>query len=241
MAKKVRKRRTTRKVARKTNWVVIGGVVGIGVIGLFALLFVALQGGDAASSNANSNNFLTNFCNSNEANCIEQGASDAPVTFIEVSDYGCGHCRNFNLDKANALKEQYVATNQVRWVVMPYTLRDQSGQLPTLPSAVSAMCANEQDRFFDYHHALFELQGSPLFNTEAGFMDTAASLEMDTEAFASCLQNNDYTDVLLRNISAAKNAGVRSTPTFFINGRKVEGNLPNISDFQQVIDAALGS
>jgi protein-disulfide isomerase len=124
---------------------------------------------------------------------------------------------------------------------MPYVLRDQSGQFPTLPSAVSAMCASEQDRFFDYHHAMFELQGTSLFNTEAGFMNVASSLGMDTEAFSSCLQNNNYADAIMRNVSAAQTAGVRSTPTFYINGRQVAGNLPNISDFQQIIDAALGS
>jgi protein-disulfide isomerase len=240
MAKKVRRRRPTRTQERKTNWLVIGSVIGIGVIAIFALLFVSLQGGGIGAAAANSNDLVADFCNANEANCIERGVSDAPVTFVEVSDYGCGHCRNFNLDKAEALMSQYVDSGQVRWVVMPYALQGQPGY-PTLPSAVSAMCANEQERFFDYHHKLFEQQTTPLFNTEEGFMEAAASLDMDTEAFASCLRDNSYADVIGRNISVASNARVRSTPTFFINGRKVEGNLPNLSDFQRVIEEALGS
>lgn len=243
MTKKVKRRRKVQKERRQINWALIGVVVFLGVAGLFALLFVALQGGGALAGNSasGSDDFLENFCASNEENCIEQGSPDAEVTFLEISDYGCIHCRNFNLEKADALHAQYVESGQVKWVVMPYALRGQGGQFPTLPSAVSAMCANEQDRFQEYHKAMFQLQGTPLFNTEAGFVQAGESLGLDMDAFASCLQDNDYADIIMRNISVANSAGISTTPTFFIGGRKVEGNLPNLSDFQQVIESALGS
>jgi len=239
MAKKVRRRKKVQEKKRTTNWYLIGGIVAIGVIGILALLLSALNGGQTTSSHLGLDTLVQNFCESNEENCIETGSSEALITVVEVSDYGCGHCRNFNLEKADVLKAQYVDTGEVRWVVMPYALRDQANNLPTLPSAVSALCANEQDRFDDYHKKMFELQGTSLFNTQQGFLDTAAALGMDVDAFSSCLEDNNYADIILRNISVAQSAGLRSTPTFFIDGRKVEGNLPRISDFEEIIDRGI--
>lgn len=241
MAKKVRKKRQAREKGKGTNWILIGGISGVGVIGLFGLLFISLAGVGGSPSEPVDNMLVQNYCDSNPENCVVEGSPDAPVTFIEVSDYGCGHCRNFNVEKADALKRQYVESGQMRWVVMPFALQDQSGQFPTLPSAVSAFCAEEQGEFPAYHEALFRLQGSPLFNSEQGFMSVAEELEMDMDAFASCLADNEYNDNMLRNVQAAQSAGLRSTPTFYINGKLMEGNYPNISDYQLVIDKELES
>lgn len=218
------------------------GIVGIGVVGIFALLFASIAGGDGfgSSSGSKANNVLDNFCEANPLNCIEEGSPDAPVTLIEVSDYGCGACRDFNLRTAPALKAQYVETGQLRWVAVPFAITGQSGML-TLPSAISAMCAGEQGRFYDYHESLFELQGSPEFNTDAGFTRLASELEMDAEEFSGCLADNNYNDVIVRNAQAARAARLAKTPTIFINGRRLEGSYPNISSYQQIIDAELGS
>lgn len=240
MAKKVRKRRQVRRKERGTNWLLIGAVVGAGVIGLFALLFLSLQGQGMPTPTPQPNVALAEHCETNEENCVTKGPAEAPVTIVEVSDYGCGHCRNFNLETAGILDSQYVEAGQVRWIVLPYALRDQSGQYPTLPSTQAAMCASEQGRFFDYHEALFELQTGNLFNTRNGFVQTAESLDMDVDTFTDCLDSDRYRDQILENISAAQSAGVRATPTFFINGRKVEGNLP-LANFQQQIESAASS
>lgn len=241
MSKKPRKK-TVRQKERKTNWYVIGGIVGVSFIALFMLMFASMQSSPtAAASDGEIFDRLLNYCDSNPGSCMEKGEADAPLTIIEISDYGCGHCRNFNLDKAEALDAQYVQSGQVRWVVMPFALQNQSGALPTGPSAVAAMCAAEQGSFFEFHHATFGLQGAPNFNTNGGFTEVAADLGMNMDAFNICLDNNNYASVLRKNVSIIESGSVRSTPTFFIGGRKIEGNLPNLSDFQNVIDAALRS
>ncbi len=241
MTKKPR-RRPARKDERKTNWYVIGGIVGVGIVGLFILMFASMQNSsEPAESDTDANDRLLTYCESNPDNCMAKGDVNAPVTVIEISDYGCGHCRNFNVEKSDALDALYVENGDVRWIVMPFALQNQSGQLPTGPSAVAAMCANEQGSFFDFHHTLFERQGDPNFNTEGGFLEIATDIGMDVDALSSCLDDNNYADVLRKNVSILQSASVRSTPTFFIGGRRIEGNLPNLSDFQNVIDAALGS
>lgn len=214
---------------RKTNWMVIGGVIigGIVLVGLMALAF--REPGRLK---------LQQFCNQNPENCMVEGDEDAPVTIVEVSDYGCGHCRDFNLEKSDQIKEQFVETGQVRWVVMPFALSGQGGVAPTLPTAVAAMCANEQDQFAEFHKAAFLLQGTELFNTEEGINATAASLGLDLEAFASCLADNDYERIIRRNMQAAASAGLEGTPSFAIGEELISGNQP-LEVFQQRIESLL--
>ena len=233
---KVTPPRKRRREQGSVNWLLIGGVIAVGAVGLFALLFVTLQsqGLPTPTPNAQADAALEDFCAANDPNCIAKGEADAPVTVIEVSDYGCPHCRNFNLDSAPSIDETYVDTGQVRWVVMPYALRQE-----TLPASVAAMCAADQDMFFPYHFALFGLQATDQAFTQSGFVQTAESLDMDVEAFESCLQEGTYASLVQRNMQAAASAGVNATPTFFVNGLKVEGNNPD--GLRQAIENELGS
>jgi protein-disulfide isomerase len=229
MSKKTRasRRAKRQRQQRKTNWPVIGGVIAIGIILLGALLFLALRTPESQT--------LADFCLENPANCIARGASDAPVTIVEVSDYGCSHCRDFNLETAGLIEDLYVAPGQVKWVVMPFALSSQS-----LPAASAAMCAGDQGRFFEFHRRMFELQGGPLAMTPAGLLQAADELGLDTEAFNTCLESGEYDSAVQANIREANALGVRSTPTFFINGQKMEGNRP-LTVFQQEISASIGA
>lgn len=229
MKKRTRSRRTAKK---KTNSMLILGIV-VGGIAIFAGL-IALTFREPTQLN------LLAYCNNNADNCIVLGDEEADVAVVEVSDYGCSHCRDFNLETAPLLETEYIDNDQVKWIILPFALQGQSGTFPTMPSAVAAMCSNEQNRFGDYHTALFEIQGTPLFNTEAGFMQIAAALDMDTEAFGSCLIDNNYADMIIENILQAQQAGINSTPSFIIDGDLLPGNQP-ISVFQQRLDALLGS
>lgn len=229
MAKRARNRRAGKK---QTNWVLIGGIV-LGGIAIFAgLIALAFREPTRLS--------LLGYCNNNPENCIVVGDEAAEVSVVEVSDYGCSHCRDFNLETGPILQAQYVDTAQVKWVVVPFALQAQTGSFPTMPSVVAAMCANEQGAFADYHERLFELQNTPQFNTTEGFLQVATALDMDMDAFGSCLDDNSYADRVLENITMAQQAGVNSTPSFFIDGDLLPGNQP-ISVFQQRLDALLGS
>jgi protein-disulfide isomerase len=240
MAKRTVKKRAPVK-ERKTNWVLIGGIIGLGVVGIFGLLFAALQGSGAPTPAAQPTRsfVLADYCATNPDNCITEGADNAPITVVEVSDYGCGHCRNFNLDSADILKSQFVDTGLVRWVRLPYALSNQSGY-PTMPSASAAFCAYEQGQFEAYDKALFALQGTANFNSRAGFMSVAQQVGLDIEAFTACINDGRYEDRILANIQAANRSGITSTPNFFVNGQLVRGNLP-LANFQQLLNAELGS
>jgi protein-disulfide isomerase len=236
MAKKARRsRRSQRAGGRGTDWRIIGGIIIVAAAALLALLAVSISAQDSEPTATVAGQPLVDYCQENPENCLAKGSADAPVTVVEVSDYGCGHCRNFNLETAGLLDDLYVTPGQVRWVVLPYSLNPQ-----TLPAAEAAMCAGDQERFWEFHHRMFEIQNEPSALSRRGFMDAADELGLDTDVFEGCLDSAKYRPLVAANIDAAASVGVRATPTFFFDGQMLEGNAP-LSTFQQRINGLLGT
>ena len=217
-------RRVPQKSKKKSNWLLIAGGTLVGAIVLFGLLFLAMREPPVQT--------LASYCDANPDNCQITGASDAPVTIVEVSDYGCNHCRDFNLEKASILDEQYVATGDVKWVILPFSLDD-----VRQPAAEAVMCAGDQEKFTEYHHALFTLMDTPLAFTRDGYLSAAQTAGIpDLDTFTQCMDSRQYSSIIQENRSAARHAGVTGTPSFFINDAKLEGNQP-LSVFQQRIES----
>ncbi len=110
----------------------------------------------------------------------------------------------------------------------------------SLAAAEAAECAGEQGAFWTYHDMLFANQAG---ENRGAFKDAnlkafAAQLNLDTKAFNQCLDSGRYQEAVLAEMQEGRQRGVRATPTFFINGQKIEGALP-FEQFQIVIEAAL--
>ena len=97
------------------------------------------------------------------------------------------------------------------------------------------MCAEEQGSFWPYHDKLFSDEYG--LNREA-YIQYAIDLELDGEAFETCLESGKYDDFIQEDMDFSLDLGVRSTPTFFINGLAVVGAQP-LDVFKQVIDQEL--
>lgn len=230
MAKKVSKKRKVQPKQRGINWYLIGGIVGIGVLGLFALLFLSLRGASSVASLS-----LEDFCEGNPDNCVEKGSEEALVTIIEISDFGCPHCRNYNTQTAPLIDRRYVESGLVRYIALPYALG-----ATTAPAANAGLCAAEQNRYFEFSAAMFARFDEADALERSGFLAAGEAAGLDEETFTSCMNQSRYDDILRANISAASDAGVSTTPNFFVNGRKVKGAQP-FAAFQQQIDSLLGS
>ena len=109
-------------------------------------------------------------------------------------------------------------------------------------AAEAAECAREQGQFWPYHDTLFanqrgENQGA--FREDA-LKAFAAALGLDEAAFDQCLESGRYEDEVRSETAAGQQRGVRSTPTLFINGEKVEGAVP-FAQLQPRIEAILAA
>jgi protein-disulfide isomerase len=161
--------------------------------------------------------------------CPTKGDPNAPVKMIEVSDYGCSHCRDYNLNTESTLEEQYIKTGKVYYVGHVFGFQPQ-----TQAVAAAALCANDQNKFWEYHAVLFRNQGS--FDSPSLFA-YAQQVGLDTQAFANCVSSGKYRSAVEASSNAAMNAGVEGTPSFFINGKLVAGNVP-LAEFQARLDEA---
>ena len=103
------------------------------------------------------------------------------------------------------------------------------------PAAEAARCSAAMGRFWEYHDLLFVAQ--PDFGRDQ-LVGYAARLGLDRTAFAACLDSGRFRSAVDADISEGRARGVRGTPTFFINGRRLVGAQP-AEAFREAIRDAL--
>jgi protein-disulfide isomerase len=160
---------------------------------------------------------------------MTKGPAAAPVTIFEWSDYECPFCQRAQ-DVLQRLQGEFPDT--VRFVFKDFPLRSHPN---ALPAALAARCAGAQGRYWEYHDLLFVGQPDLARDHLLGY---ARRLGLDASAFTECLDSGRYRDAVLAEQREGREAGVRATPTFFINQRKIEGALP-LEEFRDAIKQAL--
>jgi protein-disulfide isomerase len=122
----------------------------------------------------------------------------------------------------------------MKYVVHPFHL----GRPEMALATEAAWCAADQDKFFEYEHALYENQGTAW--NQSNLNDLAGDVGLSQETFSQCLSAGRHRADVENARQAAINQGISSTPTFFINNRRVEGNQP-YETFQQIIEQELAN
>jgi protein-disulfide isomerase len=158
------------------------------------------------------------------------GPADAPITIIEFSDYQCPFCKRWHQEVYQPLLAAYPGKIRLVYRNLPLD----SIHPDAFPAAEAAMCAGEQNAYWQYHEKLFN--GDSL-GTEV-YKQYAQELGLDMTTFESCITDHKYQQAIQDDSNFATNLGVRSTPTFFINGLAIVGAQP-LEVFKQVIDKEL--
>lgn len=159
------------------------------------------------------------------------GPEDAPITIVEFSDYECPYCRKWHSEVFAKLQDEY--PQQVRLVYRDFPLS--SIHANAAPAAEAANCANEQGKFWPFHEKLFSME---LGLSDEAYQKYATSLGLNVQSFQECMESNRYEAEVQADYQFASDLGVRSTPTFFINGIAIVGAQP-FDVFKQVIDKEL--
>ena len=158
------------------------------------------------------------------------GPADAPITIVEFSDYQCPFCRRWHEEVYEPLLAAYPGKIRMVYRQLPLTSIHPDAQA----AAEAALCAGDQDAYWTFHNKLFS---SDSLRTQT-FLQYAQDLSLNVEQFQSCITERKYKEAVETDSDFAVNLGVRSTPTFFINGLAVVGAQP-LEVFQQIIDKEL--
>lgn len=161
-----------------------------------------------------------------ERQCL--GPKDAKVTLVEFSDFECPFCA-----AARPILEDYVkARPQVRLCWMAYPL-------PMHPNAVfagqAALFARDAGKFWQLHDALFDNQ---LSISEDFIRQLLGKQGLDVKAFDKAVAAKKYVDELEASKDSGKKAGVDSTPSIYVNGRKYTLGL-NVESLSLAVDDEL--
>lgn len=152
------------------------------------------------------------------------GTSTTPITIVEFCDFACPYCR----DSYSALRD-IAKLNQTKVRVI---WRDFVGHADSISLSSAARCAGEQNKFWEMHDGLFSRQGT--LGTD-GMEKLARQNNLDLNKFNDCLKTEKYRTNILKDQSDAEKLQVKGTPTWFVNGYLLEGELSR-EQWQNIID-----
>jgi protein-disulfide isomerase len=174
------------------------------------------------------------------------GPADAPIEIVEFSDYQCPFCYRWHVEVYKELLAAY--PGKIRFVYRNFPL---SFHQNAFASAEAALCAGDQNAYWEFHDVLFDNQA--VLNNETGtvldqatYNQFARELGLNVGIFEECMTSHKYEQTIRDDMNYANSlppdtngeAAVGGTPTFFVNGYRLGGAYP-IEYFKQIIDAEL--
>jgi len=142
------------------------------------------------------------------------------VTIYEYSDFYCEYCAEMQVTLKDIKKD---FGNKI----LIYHKQFPNEELHPLSklAAEASECANDQNRFIEFHNALY-FSDLPK-ETEQDLLDMAELMDFDDyDLFVECLTNHEKSEEVDKDITEGKANGVKFTPTLIINGEVLQGAQP---------------
>ena len=160
------------------------------------------------------------------------GGVDAKVTIVEFSDFQCPFCAKA-VEKVDQLKKKY--GNKIKIVFKNFPLPSHTNAPLAAQASLCAQKLKGNKSFWKLHNKIFANQSALSRNDLVKY---AGEVSLDKKAFEDCLDSGDIRKKVEADIEQGKNLGVKSTPTFYVNGRPVQGNQ-GLETFMEIIDGLL--
>lgn len=167
---------------------------------------------------------------------LSYGSETAKVTIVEYASMTCGHCMAFHTQVFPELKKKYVDTGKVRFVFREFPLNARA-----FAASMLARCAGP-GKELAMIDVLFQAQKDWAFveqNPQPKLFELAKQAGFTQESFDKCLTDQKLLDQLTAtNTRASEQFGVSATPTFFINGKRLQA-APVLEEFDKVLEPLL--
>ena len=211
--------------SKMQKWILVIGVIGASIVGIVALIIWKDTG---APSVGQVSLVLA-------ATDQLKGNRDASVTLVEYSDFQCPACKAWHPVLKDITRDY---ADRIRFVYRHFPLsQHKQAEL----AAYAAEAAGVQGKFWEMHDMIFERQSDWAENSSARsiFLDMARLLNLDMAAFERDLDSDVLHKKVSNDLSGGLKANVNATPTFFLDGRKIQPRSPD--ELKQLLDDALRS
>ncbi|MFK4790539.1 DsbA family protein [Microbacterium sp. ZW T5_56] len=208
-------------------------LISIAVVVLLAIaaVFIVLLNRPSAPTAAETNGALTGT--RANSHVVDRAGEDAP-TLVEYLDFECEACAAFHPVIAE-LREHY--DGRLNYVVRYFPL---AGHFNSMNAALAVEAAAQQDRFLEMHDKMFDTQaewGEQQVSAADTFRGYAEELGLDLAAYDAAIEDPATRARIEEDMNDGKLAGVRGTPTFVLDGKRLE--LMQLTDLTDAIDSAL--
>jgi len=162
------------------------------------------------------------------------GPPGAPVSLVMYSDFQCSYCK----EEASVIRKNLPSAfpTQVRVYFKDFPLEPIHPWAK--PAAIAGRCIFRQKpaAFWDFHDWIFEHQGEiTVENLKDKVAEFGKTKSLEPIQLAACMETKATEAEVNRSQAEGRNLGVNSTPTLFVNGRRLVGNLP-WPQLKQIID-----
>jgi len=165
-----------------------------------------------------------------------KGSGSSDIVLAEYGDFQCPACGQY-YPLVKQVYEKYKDQVKIQFRHFPLVQIHKNAFV----SSRAAEAASNQDKFWEMHDLLYENQQtwSEANNPNTIFDGYAKQLGLDVTRFQQDMASQATNDKINADIAEGKNLGANSTPTFVINGKKLEENPNNFEAFVQLIDDAI--
>ncbi len=199
-------------------------VIIVVILGLVGILAITSNKKDTANNGSTSSGQLSSHV---------VGPAESKVTLIEYGDFQCPACKSY-YPLVKELKTTYA--DKVTFQFRNYPL------VQIHPNAFvgsrAAEAAGKQGKFFEMHDLLYENQDTwaPTQNPTSFFEQYAQQLGLNVDQFKADMNSAAVADTINADVKAGQALGANSTPTFVLNGKKIDKNPQSPEEFKKLLD-----
>ena len=184
-------------------------ILGLAIF-IYNLVYYLEKGG-----NENTNSIISKNVTIETTDDPATGAANPLITIVEFGDFQCPYCKE---EAPIIIRVVLQYSKEVKLIFRDFPI---SAVHPdAMGAALAADCAYEQGKFWEYHDLLYQNQDDLSIQN---LLVMAKSLGLDFDKFSTCLANRKYENEIQNDLLDGVKLEITGTPTFFINGYKVQG------------------
>lgn len=201
-------------------------VIAVVIIGLFGVFALTKKSNEQSTSNSSNGTSVSEH---------KKGAGTKNVTLIEYGDFQCPACKSY-YPIVKQIAAAYGDEITIQFRHFPLTQIHPSA----FAASRAAEAAGKQNKFFEMHDLLYENQDSwtSIPNASAVFETYAQQLGLNMDQYKADVASGQTAEVINADIKAGQAIGANSTPTFVLNGKKID-NPKTFEEFKTAIDAEI--